>query len=277
MVIVQELPQEIEAVEVPVKLGGTPSKNYKGIVSKSGVEYSVVSKNYQLLDNNAFIDIAKAFAKTVGMPIEHYIFNRQGQRVYAYIKTEGFKISGFELANSIVLANSHDANSAFWIGSSNILKRCNNQFGTILRQSGNNTALKIRHSKNSDFSIATLQKWAEDFFAANDAYYAKIEKLSAFTVDKTLIEGFVKYLLNIDIQASPKDISTLKKNKMSELRASIKKETAELGMTAFGVWNGMTHYTTFKVKQKHNTIGSLEGQKALINEKGLKYLQEISI
>ena len=56
------------------------------------------------------------------------------------------------------------------------------------------------------------------------------------------------------------------------LRASIERELAYFGNTAWGLFNGITHYTSNVVNNGNNTFGNVSGKSSRINKITMDFL-----
>jgi hypothetical protein len=99
--------------------------------------------------------------------------------------------------------------------------------------------------------------------------YNNFEKFQDVKIDEKLIQECVARLVNMtDEERLDKElISTQKLNKMDDIMASIRTETAELGNNGWGLFNGVTHYTTHVMKGKQGVVGNMFGAKNTANQK----------
>lgn len=98
----------------------------------------------------------------------------------------------------------------------------------------------------------------------------------AYVTDQE-IEGLKRKVLNIAPSENIKEISTRKANQLAMLNTSIEKEMTAIGRNCFGLFNSVTHYTTHKKKQKHETIGNVMGGKAKLNDIAYNYCKTIAL
>lgn len=71
------------------------------------------------------------------------------------------------------------------------------------------------------------------------------------------------------------ELSTRKTNIISSINYSIDRECADLGNNAFGLFNGITHYTTHIKNSKNNAFGNLFGSLNELNQTAFKFCNEL--
>lgn len=163
----------------------------------------------------------------------------------------------------MLLGNSHDGSSAIFFGTSDTMIRCTNQWSKVI------ATIKVRHSKNKDKKIMEILANIENYFAEKTLYYQNLERFGDIKIDNTLITKLVNMLLDVEDRT---DISTTKANQIAKLEASIEEETADLGQNMFGLFNGVTHYSTHKVNPRGgNTFGNVFGKQGDLNNEAFNF------
>lgn len=253
-----------EVKEVPVTLGGTTTefKNFKGLVrSDNDGQLHIAKKSYSPLFNSDFVSTLEKLSEVTGMPIEGYNDFNGGKRVLGFLRNnqENFKIGGYDAKDFLLLGNSHDGSSSIYFGTSDELIRCTNQWSRIL------ATIKIRHSANKQNKIDQVIMQIENNFKERKLYFENLERFGEIKVDSKVICQLVDSLLDIQDRS---DISTRKENQLREIEDSIATEMKDLGVNMFGLFNGITHYTTHKAEpKKGNSFGNVFGKQGEFNEK----------
>jgi hypothetical protein len=71
-------------------------------------------------------------------------------------------------------------------------------------------------------------------------------------------------------------LPTQKLNKRDDILASVRTEMAELGNNAWGLFNGVTHYTTHVMSSRgSDEMSTMFGAKAKVNQTGYDYCLEL--
>ena len=134
---------------------------------------------------------------------------------------------------------------------------------------GEEIKLSARHSKSHEEQVMEILRYFENYKENTDKLYNSLEQFNRVAIDKEIIEACVNRVLKID---ESEEISSRKANMVDELKQSIIGETLDIGLTAFGLFEGVTHYTTHK---KKGDPLSIFGTKAEINNKAFQFCQEL--
>lgn len=269
-----------EIRETPVMCGGKVQKNYKGLQRNDTKEVlSIVKDSYTPINNETFISLIHDIEK-FGFEQTGFLEVKQGRKLLCWLKnTQNKDILGYKSNDYIVVGNSFDYSSSLFVGTTNTLLRCENQFSKLHR----NSDFRILHSKNSTQKVLNFESSFENLVSERNLFYSILESFSEVKTDKLIVENFVKEVLNneFEVKEGKKENKILGIKKM-ELENSILKEQNELGNNLFGLFNGITYYTTHKHQKdnpKHkNYFGNILGSCSNLNNKGwdfcLKLLME---
>jgi hypothetical protein len=194
-----------------------------------------------------------------------------GKKVLAFLKNnEKVKICDFDFDDYMVIGNSHDGSSAFFIGSTTTMIRCQNQFTHANRN------MKAYHKLNNEVRIKEIVNYFELYQESKIQVSQKMEQMQKVKINNKILSGMIANVLNINLgrDNSLGDIedviSTRKKNLIYEIELSISKETSELGENMFGLFNGITHWTTH-VRKGEKVFGNCLGTNSQINKRAFEF------
>lgn len=195
---------------------------------------------------------------------------KEGRIVLGYLENKQgtININGFDINQYLVLGNGHDGTKGIFLGSSEIMLRCMNQFGRIINSN------VIYHTKNNTGKIDNMKRAYEIYFKDVEKMKEIYVQLSKVNIDQELLDSLKIRLFEIDKKESEKGLSTRTKNQMMEFDRSIRKETQDLGQTLFGFFHATTHYTTHIMKGE-KVFGNLLGNSNQLNERSLKLVTEL--
>ena len=251
----------------PVNVDGNILDNHQALVrNDKGTVLSVTKKSYQPATNEKFMEIVSRIHEFTGFNVEGYSVFQEGRKVLAFLKNnERMKIGDFDSENYMVIGNSFDCSTGFFTGISNVVLRCTNQLSRIAVGSN------IRHNSQLNVKLDELALFYRDYMHQESQLKKTFEIWNQIEVDRTTVNDFVDKVLEI-----PKEnISTMKKNQQANLFHSINTEMAAMGNTAYGLFNGLTHYSTHVVKSSGKMFGNAMGHSYRLNERGYKYLNEL--
>lgn len=238
-----------------------------GLVRDDTNEVMEIHKNsYNPFYNAEFRSLLDDLQKISGFDNLTYQEFKGGKVVLGYLENNktDVKVNGFDINKYLVLGNSHDGSKGIFLGTSEIMLRCMNQFGKIVKSD------VIKHTKNNFSKIDDLKRAYEVYFRETEKQVEMYCKMNKINIDSKLIEMFTKNLF----EANEEKISTRKENIMIDFQNSINIETADLGNNLFGLFNSVTHYTTHKLKNE-NTFGNLFGTANKINQKAYDLVLEL--
>ncbi len=248
-----------DVVSESVFSGGTEASNYQALHrNDNNQRLSIVKDSYYPITNERLIEITHRLADFTGFKIEGYTSYQGGAKVLAYLKNnENYNIAGFDAAQYMIVGNSFDKTKGFFIGESETIFRCTNQFGML------QTHQTVRHTKKAELGLDELVRFYQKFVTQQDATKRKFETWHGIQIPEELKELFIDEVLEID---PDKVTSTRRDNQRAGLAASVNRECAAMGNTMFGLFNGLTHYTTH-VLNAEKVYGNVLGQPARLNQR----------
>ncbi len=248
---------------------GIESNRKMNLRNDNNEPLAVVSKNYKVFTNSQLIKLCKGIERLGRFHLEGFEEFRGGKLVLAFIRNNqpGLKLAGLELKEHLVIGNSFDGTRQMFIGSSHVLCRCENQFSSIVPMR------KFRHVAGSDFTKETLELIKTTYEHERKRLFYQLENLKSKKVTEKLVDEMIIYLLNNDKEV-PDDLRKMElihSLKGHELKSSIIKETKDLGMNAFGLFNGVTWYTSHELKSNISNFGNTHGVASELNQKALEF------
>jgi hypothetical protein len=252
-----------------------PEEGYTALKrDDNGETLYITRKTYTETKNSTFMDYTQRLSEASGFAIEGYAEFDGGKKVLAYLRsTEDFmhKHLGLKTENYFVWGNSHDGSTPLFGGGVDFILRCSNQYGRIMK------GLKIRHTKNHDFRVEEFIRLIASFKVEKEQEALMFQKMATIKIDSKILDSLANRLLKID-ETKMKEGDILHpvtgRNKEALMNSFIK-ETSDLGMTLFGAFNGITHYSTH-TKKSTDAYGNILGGNMKFNEQGLLICNEIA-
>lgn len=261
-----------EIVEKPIYANNKPLSRYKAIFRNDNNEILNVCKTSYTPTNNArFTEIVERMSNVTGFPIKSYDEFQGGRKVLAYLEcTEPIQVQGYDFEDFMVIGNSHDSSTGFFIGNSSKMIRCSNRFSKIFRQ------LQVNHTKNQDVKIEQLLRYFETFTNERKALFASMDKMASIKIDDSLKTALIERIAGMtnEERLGTKELSTRKTNIINDIWKSVDTECLALGDNAFGLFNGITHYTTH-TKKSETCFGNVLGGLARINAQAFEFCEAL--
>ncbi|WP_207509779.1 DUF932 domain-containing protein [Telluribacter humicola] len=259
-----------EVVQTPITsyFQGEPQQltGYKALVrSDTGALLNVCRQGYQPMTNAAFVECVEKFAEVTHFPIEAIYELEGGKKMLGYLRcTEPFEVGGFAFKDHLLIGNSHDGSTTFFVGHSNIMVRCKNRFARQFR------SLKVRHSNNLTVGVERIQEEFNNYRQSLKDYYTSLDSFSRIKVSQELHDSLVARITNLsrEERLGREELSTRKKNIITCVEASLQTEMDATGYTLFGLFNGLTHYTSHVMKSSSDNTLSMFNRAERINGEG---------
>ena len=257
--------------EYPVHSNGVIHGNYKAIHRDDNNKLlNIVKRQYTPATNKMFVEVVEKLSSITGFPVHGYTEFGNGERLIGYLKSENTKVAGFENSNYMIVGNSFDYSTGFFTGLTNIVLRCENQFSQITKQKS------VRHNSMLAERIEEMYIHYQNFTHQEKILKTKFERWHGITIDADLKEMFVNNILNItDRMIKDDEVSTVKLNQKKSLFAAINRETNEMGNNLYGMFNGVTYYTTHEKGSKNKIFGNVFGHLADINNRAFAFAEDL--
>lgn len=252
-----------------IKIGDQIIDSHYALIRTDNNKVLDLHKNsYNPFYNVEFKSLLDDLQKITGFEELKYSEFKDGKTVLGYLKNnqKDVNINGFEVDQYLVLGNTHDGSKGIFLGTSEVMLRCMNEFGKIVKSN------VIKHTKNNHYRIDELKRAYEVYFNQLEKLKETYKKLREVSIDPQLIESLTKRLFEID--NIEEKISTRKENQMLDFKGSLVSETKDLGSNLFGFFHATTHYTTHKLKGE-NVTGNLFGTANKINERAFDLVTEL--
>lgn len=274
--VTNEIGWEVKESKVAVLKNGEWAEdgNHKAILRDDNLDrLSIVSKQYASVPNSYLIEIVERLAEQTGMPIEGYSQSNNGGIVLGYLRNpDGVELAGYPAKRYMVVGNSHNKTSSLFVGGSDTIIRCQNAFSRIVQNH------KIRHSSNFKVKMEALLHYFKSFQEEMDRMERRFEKFHSIPIDNKIRTALIERLIDIDLgnQEALANMSTRKSNLLDSLNSSINREIDDMGANLFGLFNGVTHWTSNVKGAKEKVLGNVVGGMATINNKAYAFVDQVA-
>ena len=243
---------------------------FYGIVREdTGKVFTTVSETYEPTQNYTIIETMQEIAGENDLEIVKAIPLHEGRKIVVQMKKPNniINIGDQETEQYIYAINGHDGTSSLKFGFMNKVIFCQNQFAWL----SNNAFSGYKHTKSIQDKVKQLPSILN--FVEEENKIIDLQMFSNQSANASLINDLVDYLANTD----KLPISTRKANMVRDLSACIYIETNRISHTKWGVFNGVTKYTTHEKSSPSREYGQQEsiltGSCGKMNEKAFKFLK----
>ena len=247
-------------------------KSHKAIFrNDNGKLLNVARESYTPTTNARFKEVVNRMQDITGFPLQCFDEFDNGKKVLAFLKcTEPIQVLGYDFEDYMLIGNSHDSSTGFFIGNSSKMIRCQNRFSRVFRN------LNVYHTRNHDSKIDSMLRSFEIFMQERKTMFAQMEAMSKVYIDASLQISLVERLANMTLEEKLgiNEISTRKQNLIQNMHKCVNKESDALGDNALGFFQGITNYTTHVRKNQPVFCNALGGA-AVLNERAFKMCEEL--
>jgi len=281
--LIQSLDWEVKTQPVLYNSNGQIIEDcdYMHISKSNGQPLSVMSKKYVPLTIEDFSKNVEILQDVSGYSLEGFQEFKDGRVILGILKSsEESNQAKIPSLNYVVVGSSFDGSRPFFIGNSTLLIRCQNAFSQItmfdtvkhtksspLKIEGVQRAFAAKHTKSSPLKIEGVQRAFAAYLQDQKSLSDNLEKMDLMKISETDKVEYARMVLNI---LPNREISTITQNRLDDLMVSINKETSDVGNTVFGMFQGVTHYTTHSITQKEEVFGNIFGTKDMYNQRAYR-------
>lgn len=238
-----------EVSKQPLLLPSGQETGFYGIVRDDNQHtFTTAKEGYMPYQNSELAELLIRISEKTGYDIHSGGMFNGGGKVYIQLNT-GNQIQDIgkdrtQVKGYITGINSHDGTTSLKWGNANITISCSNTFAMASRQ----LKQSARHTASIHDRVETSIREITGIVQAEKSLFDTFIRLSEVPVKKDNIVRVVREVTGVDIQMSrhdaEKSFSTYALNRSEELMTSINREMTGKGDTMWGLFSGVTHYTS---------------------------------
>jgi hypothetical protein len=245
--------------ESVISESGIVVPNKKVIIRNDTNDYlSICGNDYYPYQNSELIDLLDKVSNRIGLPIVRSGFFGNGEKVFLQLKGDDLKLGNDKVEGYLTGINSYDGSTSLSFGVSNITISCQNTFFGSYRE----LDTKVRHTKNMVIRVDDILRRIEGVQHEEKVMFENIVKLSENGFNQQIKERVIRDLFNIKKEISLNDIEnipTITRNKMSQFYVDLNGEISQKGDNLWGLFSGVTKYTTHSVGKGDNSEKKMFG------------------
>lgn len=219
---------------------------------------AVHGDGYFPYQNHQLIELLDKVSNQIGLPIHRGGMFGDGAKVFIQLKSNDLKLGTDRVEGFITGVNSFDGSTSLAFGPSNITISCQNSFYAAFR----NMDTKVRHTKNMIMRVDEICRGLEGVIREEAEMFEDIKKLNETRFSKETQEWVSKLLFNISREVNLNDadaLSTVTQNRLSRFHIDLNGELKEKGDNLWGLFSGVTKYTTHSLTKGDNSENKMFG------------------
>jgi hypothetical protein len=218
-----------------------PTAFFSTVNNTSGEALGPVRSRYTVMQNSELLDniVEKLEPDTYNLDESKCGYFNGGKKIYFFIKLNN--TVGLNFANDLMdlylyALSSHDGSQRLVYGISTKMHSCSNMFATLMSDKDNNHVVK--HTAKISKSSGTMIN--EMIHRNKDGLVKLFTRMSAHKPS----EEFIEKTKDIIAKTSIKGVRQSTINNRAELSNCITSEMSSKGDSYYGLFNGVTNYTT---------------------------------
>lgn len=227
---------------------GQPSGYYGIVHNDTQRTFATCKDGYVPYQNSELAELLIRISDKTGYEIHSGGAFNGGGKVYLQLNTgneiKGIGANGTTVKGYVTGINSHDGTTALKWGAVNFTVCCQNTFAMAnkkLQQSARHTNSlhdRVEQSVRQITGIAEAEKTIFDSFIILADQPVKKDHIA------TIVRNITEVDINLPASHASDQFSTYAINRTNELLNSISRETNQKGQNLWGLFSGVTHYTT---------------------------------
>ena len=219
---------------------------------------SIHGEGYYPYQNHQLIELLDKVSQQSGLEIHRGGLFGDGQKVFIQLKSNDLKLGDDKIEGYITGINSFDGTTSLAFGPSNVTISCQNTFFGAFRSMDT----KVRHTKNMVMRVDDICRGLEKVVEEETKMFEDIKMLSETRMTKESEDWVTRTLFNImrDVDLNDEEsVSTVTRNKLSRFEIDLNGELKEKGGNLWGLFSGVTKYTTHSMKKDDNSENKMFG------------------
>lgn len=212
---------------------------------------------YTPYQNHELLELLFQISKQTGLALHSGGSFGGGEKVWFQLKSDDLRLGNDTISGYVSGFNSFDGSTALSFGNSNITVSCQNTFWLVYKS----MQTKMKHSvsmlKKIDEIILNIDKLIQE----EKNTFHKIERLADVRMDAKVKDLVIRKLFDIgkEERLDSDEISTNKKNKLIKFEMDLSTELATKQDSQWGLFSGITRYTTHSMKSGDNSENKIFG------------------
>ena len=207
----------------------------------------VHGNGYTAYQNTEMAEILNRISGKMGLPLHRGGYFGEGEKTYIQLKTGDRRLGTDMVKGYLTCINSFDGSTSLAFGHSNTTISCMNTFFASNKELVN----KVRHTAAMHGRVDLICQQIEEVLRTEELIFDSIEKMREVRITPQVKDMVLAHILNLQKEERLADLSTLstrKKNILSDLQVNINGEVIDKGENVWGLFSGITKYTTHSLK-----------------------------
>lgn len=261
----------------PLFLPNGTQTDFFGVVrTDNSHTFQTCTKQYHPLQNRELMQTALIISDVLEQPISKVKQMENGAIVYITFEGRRHEIAGLKVGDTVQeklsLVNSHDGSKAFGLSFGHVVLSCLNGQTRFDRKG----FYSIRHTASLSDKLQAFSRALPRVLSESDRMIESYHRMLDRPIGDKEQQTVIRIMTDVKPTTVWDELSTKKQNILKELDGSLKSEMSYKGRTAWGLLNGVTHYTTKKAETPQGLKSKLFGKTGMKELKVFEYLSSLN-
>jgi phage/plasmid-like protein (TIGR03299 family) len=263
--VTKEPIQTVSGIEIPEKMAM--------MRADTEVVLGIHGKNYDPYQNHELMELLHQIGGQTGLEVHTGGSFKGGAKIWFQLKSDNLSLNGDTIEGYLSGFNSFDGSSSLGLGNSTETVSCENVWWAAYRE----VKTKLRHSASMRPKIEEMLANIDIVLQEEQKLFREITMLSETAMNHTQLDLATRLLFNLSQEEylDESELSTRKKNQLFDFRTDLRTEVAHKGDNLWGLFSGVTRYTTHTMKSTDNSEGKMFGQTGVRERRIFKELVEM--
>ena len=216
------------------------------------------SNGYVPYQNDQMMELLFKVSQQTGLDVHRGGLFGGGRKVFVQLKSNDLTLGTDRIEGYVTGINSFDGSTSLSFGPSSKTISCQNTFFGVYKDLDS----KVRHTKNMELKIDDICRQIEGVVQEETNVFGSIVRMSETRFDDVIKDRVIKSLFNIERNVDIKDVDSLSsvtQNKLSRFFVDLNGEIQEKGDNIWGLFSGVTKYTTHSMGKGDNSENKMFG------------------
>lgn len=220
----------------------------------------VHGKDYQPYQNEQLFELLYKITQSTGLQLHRGGNFGLGRKVFVQFKSNDLKIGNDTVLGFLTGINSFDGSTSLCFGASSLTVSCTNTFYGVMKSLNN----KIKHTKNMLIRLEDVLKRIDQSLIEEKIIFDHIQRFSEKRMTQKEMDYVTRMMFEIPKEISLTDfdkLSTRKQNQIAAFKTATSAEIADKGENLWGLFSGVTRFTSHNLGGKNATPDYADEQK----------------
>lgn len=243
-----------------VTVGGLPIDGKAIIRNDKNIVLGVHGNDYQPYQNEQLFELLYKITQSTGLEMYKGGCFGEGKKIFVQFKSDDLKIGNDTVHGFLTGINSFDGTTSLCFGASSLTVSCTNTFYGVMKAMQN----KVKHTKNMLINLDDVLKRIDQSLVEEKIIFDHIKRFSEVKATQKEMDAVIRVMFNIPKEQSITDfdaLSTRKQNQIATFKTAVGTEIADKGSNLWGLFSGVTRFTSHNLGGKNSRPDYAEEQK----------------